>query len=250
MVAFCAPLPVLARPRVGQSCAMRLSGRRTSVLRRERRPTTMCEGKPAEPSPQPAPAPDGGMITAALELTFRAVWVQLMTSGVGQGYEEAIEQFIVACATAYKAGYSLTALKFELATNDRMGEFALNATEKDTRMIWMALVYSTLCKFKFESVNPPPPVEYDLKGSKVSAMLSGLGRLVDNCVEAARKGYTLQTFKMELQLKDAPIDEKKDENEIRMTNAQKNLRSQWSRIVFATINILPESLKGFNSAKS
>lgn len=207
----------------------------------------MCDTPPAEPSPQqPPPPPEGGMITAALELTFRAVWVQLMTSGVGQGYEEAIEQFIVACATAYKAGYSLTALKFELAANDRGGEYALNDNEKDTRMIWMSLVYSTLSKFKFESANPPPPVDIDLKGSKLATLVGGLSRLVDSCIEAARKGYTLQTFKMEMQLQEVGQEERKNAD-IRLSNAQKNMRSQWSRIIFATIKILPDTLKGFKS---
>lgn len=77
-------------------------------------------------------------------------------------------------------------------------------------------------------------------------MLGGLSNLVDQVSEAARKGYDLARFKMELSLSDKPVENEADMGKI---NAQKNLRSQWSRIVFTAINILPDSTKGFSSPK-
>jgi len=176
--------------------------------------------------------------------------VQLITAGVGPQYEQAILQFVVSCATAYKAGYSLTALRFELMANEENKKIdgidtRLNEREKETRMVWIALVYITLAKFNFESVNPPPRVESDVKGTKVEGYISGLRGLTDRVVEAAKSGLTLQTFKLQLSLSDPVPDEKVDPQ---LVNAQKNMRSQWARIIFCTLNMLPDSTKGFKSA--
>lgn len=178
--------------------------------------------------------------------------MQLITAGVGPQYEQAILQFVVSCATAYKAGYSLTALRFELMANEENRKVdgvdtRLNEREKETRMVWIALVYITLAKFNFESVNPPPRVESDLKGTKVEGYIGGLRGLTDRVIEAAKSGLTLQTFKLQLSLTD-PVPE--GNSDPQLVNAQKNMRSQWSRIVFATLGILPDSTKGFKSAKS
>lgn len=48
--------------------------------------------------------PPGHVITTALEVAFRAVWVQLLTAGIGREYEAAITDFCVACIAARKAG--------------------------------------------------------------------------------------------------------------------------------------------------
>ncbi len=144
----------------------------------------------------------------------------------------------------------MTQLRLELAANEKDQEVngvdtRLNEREKETRLIWIALVYMTLRRFAFESINTPPPVEYDLKGTKLEGFVRGLDGLVDRVVDAAKKGFTLQTFKLQLSLSDPEIPEGVD---VRLVNAQKNLRSQWSRFVFATINMLPENLKGFPTA--
>lgn len=216
--------------------SVRLGSRRGGLqtVRRKRICVRMAEGPTA---------PDGNTITNALEITFRTVWIRLMTAGVGQEYEAAIEQFVVACVTAYKAGYSMTALKLELAANESQGtdfmgrSTRLNEREKETRLIWIALVYMTLAKYGFSSENPPPPVVDEFKGTQLGDILQGLNALVDSIVAAAKRGYNLQTFKMELNLK-------KTEETRELSTAEANVRSQWSRIVFSTISILPESLKG------
>lgn len=189
-----------------------------------------------------SPPPDGATITKALEVTFRGVWINLVTAGISAEYETAIEQFIVACVTAYKAGYSLTALKFELAANEQKGTFMgrdirLNDQEKETRLIWIALVYMTLARYNFNSENTPPPVTSEFKGTRLGDIICGLANLVDSVCDAAKRGYNLQSYKMELSLQ-------KGDKAKEVSPAEANVRSQWARIVFSTIRILPQSRSG------
>lgn len=190
-----------------------------------------------------AEPPDGATLTQALELSFRNVWIRLMTSGVGKEYSNAILAFVVATIAAYKAGYSINALKLELAANEKttteyMGrDVSLNEQEKQTRLIWIILVYLTLSKSKLVPERTVPTVKSELKGTQLEDLLSGLSALVDSVFEAEGKGYSLETFKMELTMqKDVGQNEP-------ITQAQANIRSQWSRIVFATLGLLPDSLK-------
>lgn len=193
--------------------------------------------------------PDGKTITQALEITFRTVWIRLMTSGVGKEYSDAILAFVVAAMAAYKAGYSLNALQLELRTNEKETtevadpaiaagrDLALNDNEKQTRLIWITLVYLTMSKTRMVPARPVPSVASELRGSALDDMLSGLVALVDSIFEAEKKGYNLQTFKMELAMqKDTGQSEE-------ITPSQASVRSQWSRIVFTALGALPESLK-------
>lgn len=200
---------------------------------------------PSQPSPgssgRPDEPPDGQTICKMLEVTFRNVWLRLMTSGVGAAYDAAIQAFVVACIAAYKTGYSLTALKFELSANEVRGnvmgkDIRLTEQEKETRMIWLILVYMTLARYGFKSERTPPPVASDLKGTSMEKLVGGLNALVDSVCDAAARGYNLQTFKMELSLMKA-------DGEKPLSGAEASIRSQWTRIVFATVNILPDSLK-------
>jgi len=211
---------------------------RPRPARRPARPR-MAADRESEPFNEP---PKGTVITKALEISFRNVWIRLMTAGVGPEYEDAIQTFVVASVAAYKAGYSLNALKLELSANEAAATYmgrdtSLNEKEKETRLIWVTLVYLTLMRCGFQSDKPHTPIYTDLKGSKMEPILNGLTGLVDSVCEAAKKGYTLQTFKMELSLKAQPDTEK-------MSSAQASIRSQWSRIIFSTVKILPDSLLG------
>jgi hypothetical protein len=88
--------------------------------------------------------PPGKLISTALEISFRAVWLTLLTKGVGNEYERAITDFVVACIAARKAGYTLQTLMFELNANEispppdkpELQNIALNDQEKETRNIW------------------------------------------------------------------------------------------------------------------
>lgn len=141
-------------------------------------------------------------------------------------------------------------MRFELSANEVEKnvngiDTRLNEREKETRLIWISLVYMTLRRFGFESANTPPPVHTELKGTKLEGFVRGLDGLVDRVVDAAKRGFTLQTFKLQLSLSDPEVPEGVD---VRLVNAQKNLRSQWARFVFTTVNLIPENLKGFPTA--
>lgn len=190
----------------------------------------------------PGGPPEGPVITKALEISFRNVWIRLMTAGVGPEYDDAIQAFVVSCVAAYKAGYSITALKLELAANETQTKYmgrdvSLNEQEKETRLIWLSLVYLTLTKYRFTSERTPPPLTEDLRGTTLEPLIPGLTGLVESVCDAASRGYSLQTFKMELNLK-------KDVKDKPISGAEASIRSQWSRIIFATFNILPDSLSG------
>lgn len=238
MAAFTQPLPLCTLSYIPISytplCDLPRCRRSTTPTRRCRPPkTTVCQ----LPNDQ-NPVPEGKVITRALELSFRAVWVHLVTQGVGQAYEAAIQEFVIACIAAFKAGYSLTALQFELSNNEiQYKNTGLTEKEKETRLTWITLVYLTLQKVAFKSEKAVPKVRDDLGESNVGKMVNGLTGLVENVVEAARKGFDLQRFKMELSLRSDTASDQ-------LSGAEISIRSQWSRIVFMTVKVLPEELTG------
>lgn len=189
-------------------------------------------------------APAGKLISTALDIGFRAVWIQLLTAGVSEAYEAAITDFCVACVAARKAGYGVASLKFELAQNEPYSDdpeimkLALNDKEKSTRMIWVSLVWLTLRRYEF-----PVGLEEDddditsgLGADDSEALARGLNSLVENVCAAADKGYTLSTYKLEQNVSRGPEEEVPSASTL-------SIQSQWARIVFATIKLLPDALK-------
>lgn len=256
MAAFCSSLPLSFRsvssiaatcsPNAPCTCRRRRS---RPVLNTAHRVLSMQSDNPSSSS-QKGDAPDGSTLTGALEFSFRSVWIRLLTSGIGKEYDDAITAFIIATMAAYKAGYSINALKFELAAHERITEFngidiSLTDEEKQTRLIWISLIYLTLATTKMVTERPVNLVRDDLKGTPLEMIVPGLAALVDSVREAERKGYNLETFKMEMALNQTSGSTRAEqsEEEIRKARAQANIRSQWSRIVFRTLSVLPEDLK-------
>lgn len=264
MTAFSAPVifspqsisfhPILVLPYGSYLCQRRSTTRTFSVFPNQSRQlepfqsVTMQGGN--DPTPQKGEAPDGSTLTHALEISFRSVWLRLLTSGIGKEYDDAITAFIIATMAAYKAGYSISALKFELAAHERTTEYngvnvSLTDGEKQTRLIWISLIYLTLASTKLSSERPVIPVLEDIKGTTLESFSSGLADLVASIREADRKGYNLETFKMEIALHQGGPNStnERSEEEIGKLRAQASIRSQWSRIVFRTLAILPNDLK-------
>lgn len=99
----------------------------------------------------------GKSIAKVLEVSYRKVWLRLMTVGTGEEYERAIQEFIIGAVSAYKSGYSLAALALELKQNEvRTGDDALDASlrlsdrEEATRRVWLLLIYLTLAAKSFQ----------------------------------------------------------------------------------------------------
>lgn len=64
----------------------------------------------------------------------------------------------------------------------------------------------------------------------------GLEAIVESVGDAADRGFTLKTFKMERAMQRAPDEEAP-------SPSTASIESQWGRIIFSTIALLPESLK-------
>lgn len=192
----------------------------------------------------PDNAPPGKIISTALDIGFRAVWVQLLTAGVGPEYEAAITDFVVACIAARKAGYSTVSLRFELSRNEPFSEdpeimkLALNDKEKSTRMVWVSLVWLTLRRYGFPTGREvdDDDITSGLGTDDSQELAEGLVKLVRSVCEAADAGYDLSTYKLEQSIG-------RKEGEEPPTASMLSIMSQWARIVFATINILPNELK-------
>lgn len=125
----------------------------------------------------------GKSIAKVLEVSYRKVWLRLMTVGTGEEYESAIQEFIIGAVSAYKSGYSLAALALELKQNEvRTGDAALDASlrlsdrEEATRRVWLLLIYLTLAAKAFEPSAGVDPASL-LSGAETAAV--GLEVLTD-----------------------------------------------------------------------
>lgn len=112
----------------------------------------------------------------------------------------------------------------------------LNEREKETRFIWIALVFLTLERYNFNSGNVQNDDILSHFNPGQEQLAHGLKILVESVSDAADRGYTLSTYKMEMQLN-------RQEGEEPPSPATLSIQSQWSRMVFTTIRILPEALK-------
>jgi len=170
----------------------------------------------------------GKAITEVLEIAYRKAWVALSTTGTGEAYAAAIKEFVLACVTAYKSGYSIAALNLELYMNQKItGDEKLDSVltlsdgEKKARQTWIELVYLTLNHRGFAREQAPPKPDDHM----------GLENLVRVITDAHKRGYTLDTFKLEESLRTADTGPPSPELE-RLNKAQKSIRSQFMRIVF------------------
>ena len=106
-------------------------------------------------------------ICRTLELAFRKVWLRLYISGADENYSAALKEFVQASVAAYDQGYSMQALllelrRHELETGDPMVDKTVRLTdqERQTREVWLVLVYLTLHRVSYVSKNaltPPRP---------------------------------------------------------------------------------------------
>jgi hypothetical protein len=162
-----------------------------------------------------------------LEMSFRYVWLRLFTTGADENYIIALKDFVKNTVAAYDAGYSLPALILELGRNEiETGDPNVDKTvrltdqERQTREVWLVLIYLTLDRLNYKSSG--------LKPAKPSDTL-GLGTLVDSTCEALKAGFSLEGLKLELSLRETVKP---------LTPAQLSLRSQWTRIVFLTSEVI------------
>jgi len=160
-----------------------------------------------------------------LELTYREVWLMLMSKGTGDDYQDALKKFISAAIAAYEEGYSLASLNFELQiyeipTGDIDQPITLSQSDKTSRTIWIQLVFLTLEAIGYQRITQHAPTEdpYSLR------------TLVSTVTEAYRDGYTLQGLKLERAMRTSSSEQAQS----RISNSAASVQSQWMRIVFLT----------------
>ena len=162
-----------------------------------------------------------------LEMSFRYVWLRLFTTGADQNYVIALKDFVKNAVSAYDAGYSLPALILELSRNEiETGDPNVDKTvrltdqERQTREVWLVLIYLTLDRLNYKPISVTPSKPEDTLG---------LGKLVDSTCEALKAGFSLEGLKLELSLRETAQP---------LSPAQLSLRSQWTRIVFLTSEVI------------
>ena len=164
-----------------------------------------------------------------LEMSFRYVWLRLFTTGADENYVLALKDFVRNAVSAYDAGYSLPALILELSRNEiETGDANVDKTvrltdqERQTREVWLVLIYLTLDRLNYH------PQSEAARPSKPDDSL-GLVTLVDSTCEALKAGFSLEGLKLELSLRESVQP---------LSPAQLSLRSQWTRIVFLTSEVI------------
>eukprot|EP00274_Cyanoptyche_gloeocystis_P001607 CAMPEP_0196663612 /NCGR_PEP_ID=MMETSP1086-20130531/53547_1 /TAXON_ID=77921 /ORGANISM="Cyanoptyche gloeocystis , Strain SAG4.97" /LENGTH=198 /DNA_ID=CAMNT_0041999501 /DNA_START=254 /DNA_END=850 /DNA_ORIENTATION=+ len=182
---------------------------------------------------EPDPVEDAGKpISAVLEMSFRKSWFYLYSSGISDGYIESLQDFLRAVIAAFLRGYSLQALQFELASNEittgnaQLDErIRLSAEEKQVRTVWLTLAYMTLNAVGYRPRDIPEWVRPAVDDTK------GLESLVMGVMDAHRRGYSLESLKLEqtLLLRDG---------ESALPESEAAVRSQWMRIVFLTLDLI------------
>ena len=95
------------------------------------------------------------------------MWLRLYISGADENYSAALKEFVQASVAAYDQGYSMQALllelrRHELETGDPMVDKTVRLTdqERQTREVWLVLVYLTLHRVNYVSkkaLTPPRP---------------------------------------------------------------------------------------------
>jgi hypothetical protein len=166
-----------------------------------------------------------------IELAFRKAWLFLYARGVGADYLDALDKFVRAVVVAYRSSYSIDRLKLELLANRRLTgntevdkSLALNEEELSVRDLWLRLVYLTL-----EAVKEPGP-ETRISLENPSEDDTGVQLLVNGVIRAFNNGYTLESFKLEMILDGARVDDPQ----------QAALLSQWMRIIFIALQVRSE----------
>lgn len=98
-------------------------------------------------------------------------------------------------------------------------------------------MFLTLRRYGFVAGNTPVNDDI-LDHFKISneGLARGLEALVENVADAADRGFTLSTYKMERAMKRAADEEPP-------SPSTASIESQWGRIVFSTIGLLPDSLR-------
>lgn len=139
-------------------------------------------------------------------------------------YTAALRDFCDNALAAYRAGYTLQALQFELSASQSVGARALRADEAELRSVWLALVYKTLRKIGYP-------------GGGSDAAYDKIDAFVGNIVAAVRAGYDMKRIQLEQSLMLGGGDRPR-------TELESAVLGQSTRLVITTISAANEDMGG------
>ncbi|CAM9550318.1 unnamed protein product [Scytosiphon promiscuus] len=140
-----------------------------------------------------------------------------------------IKSFISTIKEAYERGYTVPALTMEVSfVPTKTAGRDLQPDEVELRSVWIALVYLTL-----ENANWPQKVQ---RAHEISApFMDRFSDFVKKVMDAAARGHTLQTLKLEEVMRRGAEPR---------TPMEAAVLSQSMRIVFATLDLMKEGWSG------
>jgi len=107
-----------------------------------------------------------------------------------KSYEEALCGFIDTVMVAYRAGFSLQALLFELQSRQVSAKITLKTDELEFRTVWVTIVYKTLRHLKV-------PCEQGAHVEEVFALDDSFDVFIRSVHSLVLKGYDLQRIQLE-----------------------------------------------------
>lgn len=151
----------------------------------------------------------------------------------GKPYAEALADFCRNALDAYRNGYSLQALQFELSASNNSYTRKLRSDEVELRDVWLSLVYKTLRQVRF-------PVERTAVG--VTDTYDKFDEFVQNIISAVRAGYDMKRIQLEQSLRQSSSDRPR-------TTLESAILNQSTRLVITTLSAADDEM-GLSSSST
>lgn len=157
-------------------------------------------------------------------------------------YAIALRNFCLTALEAYRSGYSLQALQFELSASGETGlsgqgqpTRSLQSDEVELRSVWLTLVYKTLRQLAFP-VRRDDAAASEMPRTVFSDSYDKLDEFVGNIITAVKAGYDMKRIQLEQSLSQANADRPR-------TSIESAILGQSTRLVVTTISAASDALK-------
>lgn len=145
-------------------------------------------------------------------------------------YVDALQDFCTSVMDAYRSGYSLQALQFELSANrGGSGGRMLQNDEVELRSVWLTLCFKTLRQIGF-------PVDADA-AARSSVTYDKMDEFVQNIVAAVKAGYDMKRIQLEQALGQGASEKPR-------TSLESAILGQSTRLVITTIAAASDAMGG------
>jgi len=147
-----------------------------------------------------------------------------------RSYEECLKDFIRAVLAAYRKGFSLTALQFELQAERDAGTHRLAQDELELRTLWTSLIFKTLRKMNVR--------RDQAGGEELVAVPDAFDSFVAGIISAVKSGYDLARIQLEQSVaNNSNTDNASDQGR---RNFEAAVLRQSTRIVYNTVAVISD----------